>query len=383
MKKIFFACAGHSLNDERVTYKEARSLARLGYDVIVCGIGVSGFSEKTVKLIDVDTMQVVDGEEREEIDGGRFRRIVRLRNIKELIKRERPDLVVAHEFETAFLAWWLKRQCGLDYVFDVHECYEQTMYLIFPRVFQGLARWFLWKLQRKIVSASCGITVATPGCAAYAYAKELHLPCEIIHNSPRLEYFPFREDEGEMPIFVHDGNLTCERGALEILDALAILKKKFKFRLMLLGKISDDVREEFQKKVERLRLENYVDSRGRLPWTEFGAIEATGQIGLICSRPIPNHMLGLPNKLYNYMACGLSVLAMKGSKCGEIVKREKCGVVAEPANPQSIAQALAWLIEHPEERRQMARNGRKAIEEKYSWERMEEVMKDFYGNLRI
>lgn len=381
MKKILFACAGHQLNDERVTYKEACSLARLGYRVIVCGIAVPGFHEESLRLIDVDTLKDNADTSVNAKNGGRFKRMLRLKNIRTLIIRERPDLVVAHEFETAFLAWTMRRR--FRYVFDVHECYEQTMHLIFPRMFQAVARGLLWRLYKSIIRGSCGLTVATPGCAAYSYALELGLPCVVLHNSPILTYFPFRDEEAAIPIIVHDGNLTFERGALEILDAVSMLKEKHKFRLMLLGSIPAVVKVHVERKIEELELREFVDMRGRLPWTEFGAVEASGQIGLICSQPVPNHMLGLPNKLYNYMACGLAVLAMKGSTCGELVEACKCGILAEPADAKSIATALEWLIEHPEDRREMALNGRKAVEEQYCWERMESTMKDFYGRMFV
>lgn len=39
----------------------------------------------------------------------------------------------------------------------------------------------------------------------------------------------------------------------------------------------------------------------------------------------------------------------------------------DPLNPKAIAEAIEYLI--PEEARRMGANGRRAVEEKYNWER--------------
>lgn len=40
-----------------------------------------------------------------------------------------------------------------------------------------------------------------------------------------------------------------------------------------------------------------------------------------------------------------------------------------PKNAKEVAQAINWLLDNPEEAKKMGENGRKAIEEKYSWEK--------------
>ncbi len=43
--RIAMLCSGHAVNDARVTYKEALSLARAGHEVIVFGQGPENFEE--------------------------------------------------------------------------------------------------------------------------------------------------------------------------------------------------------------------------------------------------------------------------------------------------------------------------------------------------
>jgi glycosyltransferase involved in cell wall biosynthesis len=37
-------------------------------------------------------------------------------------------------------------------------------------------------------------------------------------------------------------------------------------------------------------------------------------------------------------------------------------------NTKTIAEAIQWIFDHPNEAKQMGENGRKAVVEKYNWE---------------
>ena len=58
-----------------------------------------------------------------------------------------------------------------------------------------------------------------------------------------------------------------------------------------------------------------------------------------------------------------------------------CGIPVDPTNPEEIAKAIEYLIEHPEEAKQMGENGRKAVLEKYNWEHEEKKLLRIYEEL--
>lgn len=384
MRRVLFVSSGHALDDDRVTRKEAISLFNCGYDVYVCARKRMNYVDSRVKLIDVSTLAEVEkGGETNYRPVSRFQRLKTLMNLYRANDVFRPDLIVAHEFETACLAWWIKKRYGTPYVFDSHEGFENTVPLALPWVIRWAAFPVVRFMLRRIARASAGITAASAGIYVYQYAKRIGKPAELIYNSAPLEYFPYAESAAEPVTIVHEGNLTKDRGAFEMLDALAIVAQTRKFRFLVLGTISKDIEGAFLEKIKNLGLQEQVDVRGRLPWDEFGQIEKEGMIGLICFQKTYNCKIGMPNKLFDYMSCGLAVLALKGSLSGDFVEREKCGIAVDTTNPSAIAGGLTKLIDDRDGLLAMARNGRKAIEEKYGWPCMEKTMLKFYGFLGI
>lgn len=381
--RILFLCSSHSFDDARVTRKQAVSLSKNGHEVTVCATKRNDYEEKSVRLIDIDQM-ATNAKKSTYMTENYPTRIHRLRRLSVLYsyaKQTKHDLVVAHEFETAILAYILHKLFNISYVFDSHECYNKTIREIVPFPFKALTEKIVLFCLKIISRNAEAVTVASQ--AAEYILKELSpkTPIEVLHNSPILEYFPYNEEETSTLIIVHDGMFGYERGIIQILDALALVGNKVDFKFLILGTICRDARPAFDEKVERLNLRSVIDAPGELPWTEFGKVETTGQIGLICSQLNPNYMLSLSHKLYTYMACGLAVIGMKDSETDKILNRYNCGIGVDTASPEEIAKAIVYLSEHPEERKRMARNGRKAIEEELGWHHMEEKMKILYSEI--
>jgi glycosyltransferase involved in cell wall biosynthesis len=81
------------------------------------------------------------------------------------------------------------------------------------------------------------------------------------------------------------------------------------------------------------------------------------------------------------MAAGLPVIASNFPLWKEIVEGNKCGLTVDPLNPREIAQAVEYLLEHPELRQEMGENGRRAVIEKYNWEQEAEKLLALYQRL--
>ena len=82
------------------------------------------------------------------------------------------------------------------------------------------------------------------------------------------------------------------------------------------------------------------------------------------------HMVGASNKPFDYMASGLPLLVTDLPEWVATFVEPGYGRACDPDDPDSIEAALRWYIDHPEERREMGRQGQDKIREAWNYESM-------------
>ncbi len=87
---------------------------------------------------------------------------------------------------------------------------------------------------------------------------------------------------------------------------------------------------------------------------------------VIPHRPNLYMKLAAPIKLFDAMAAGRPIVSTPCDETISIIKKENCGVVSE-VDPESMADTIEYILMNRDEASQLGLNGRKAIEERYSW----------------
>jgi glycosyltransferase involved in cell wall biosynthesis len=121
---------------------------------------------------------------------------------------------------------------------------------------------------------------------------------------------------------------------------------------------------------------------GWVPFEEVPRYLHPADVGVILFQPTHyNNTIGLPNKLFEYMACYKPVVASDFPEMRKVIVEAKSGLLVDPTDPKAIADAIVYLFEHQEEARQMGERGRRMVEERYNWERMEERLVGVYEGI--
>jgi glycosyltransferase involved in cell wall biosynthesis len=81
------------------------------------------------------------------------------------------------------------------------------------------------------------------------------------------------------------------------------------------------------------------------------------------------------------MSAGLPVIASDYPRWREIVDDAGCGLLVDPTDPAAIAAAMQWILDHPEEAEAMGERGRRAILDRYSWDREADKLIELYATL--
>ena len=84
-----------------------------------------------------------------------------------------------------------------------------------------------------------------------------------------------------------------------------------------------------------------------------------------------NNRIGLPNKLFEAMACGSLILAPRNTYMGEFAVREKIGMVVDYSDPTEIRSAIKSVIDRGKKASQLFReNTRRLYMEKFNPQEM-------------
>ena len=110
---------------------------------------------------------------------------------------------------------------------------------------------------------------------------------------------------------------------------------------------------------------------GKVPYTDIPGLIAQSLLGLNPKCDVQAHSkTGLfPLKLFETLACGVPIIVTDFPGQADLVKQYDCGMVIEPNKPKALVDAISYLYNHPEKRKQMGTNGKNAIQAEHSWDK--------------
>jgi hypothetical protein len=119
----------------------------------------------------------------------------------------------------------------------------------------------------------------------------------------------------------------------------------------------------------------FVDRSGVL------AVITRSMAGLVLLYPVINYLDALPVKMFEYMSAGIPVVASNFPLWKEILGGAEYGICLDPLNPEEIARATRWITINLSEAKRMGETGRRAVEEKYNWDKESEKLPSLYKDL--
>ena len=365
--KVAHLTSVHHALDVRIFRKECSALSRAGHEVVLVAAHPQGGRYDGV------TLQAL------RLPRGRLERMTRtgFALFREAL-RQHADLYHVHDPE--LLPWaQLLRMTGRRVVFDMHENVPLALLT---------KAWIPAPLRRPVHLGYRAVErVLLRGLpvvfAESSYGK--HYPWVRQHvcvlNMPlAAELTGIHAPRHAQPTVGYLGSVAAQRGSLQTLEALGLLRARgLDVRFACLGPAEPAHAASLRARAAELGLS--LDLPGRVPCAEGWRQLARCHVGLAVLQAIPNYVESYPTKLFEYMALGLPVVATGTPLYRSVVERFDCGRCVDPARPEQIADAIAWLLEHPEEARAMGARGRSAVLEHFSWEREFEKLHAFYGQL--
>ena len=173
---------------------------------------------------------------------------------------------------------------------------------------------------------------------------------------------------------VYIGRLVIEKGILDVIEAIGILKRNEKYlniKFQIAGSGPDE--KILKKKVIELKLQKQVIFHG--PILGFEKIKFWQNAHIFA---FPTYSEGLPYTVLESLSSGTPLLTTRVGGIPDAVEENKQGIFVKPKNPSNIAQALKYMYSDRALLKQMSENCIEKAMEKYSIERLSSQFKELY-----
>jgi glycosyltransferase involved in cell wall biosynthesis len=165
---------------------------------------------------------------------------------------------------------------------------------------------------------------------------------------------------------VYLGLLEKARGVGTVIDAAALCRGRgIALEVVIIGE--GRARADFEAQVEALGLSDSVQFRGFVPYSEALAAIGCADVGLIPHLAHESWNTTIPNKLFDYMAAGVTVLASDARPVRRVIEETHCGLWFRSGDAADLATKIETLARR-DSLRTFGEAGRVAIRGGMNWE---------------
>ena len=362
-------CVHKNRYDTRIFQKECRSLAANGYDVsLIVADGKGDEVKDGVKIFDIGSNKV-----------SRWKRMTKL---TKLVKKKAVELDCEiyhfHDPELIFTGLALQKK-GKKVIIDMHEDHPGYIAESDYIPMRKLVAFLYEKLEIYAVKHLSG--VITTRQVINERLEKYNPRIQMITNFPRLtmDYKIQEKTNKDKAVIVFAGAVVNNWRHKLIIQAIENIDN---VKYLLAGPVSDSYLNE----LKTLKGWTKVEFLGEVPYSKVCEMYENATMGVAVYNYC-NNMGGkegnLANtKMFEYMNYGLPFICTDFKLWKRIVEQEeKCGICVNPYSIEEVTNAIHYMIDNPEERKQMGENARRAAEKTYNWECQEKLLVDFYNKL--
>lgn len=237
---------------------------------------------------------------------------------------------------------------------------------------------WLFKPLNKMVWHKADILFAlSHGLKRIAQKTDKNVRIEVIHNG--VDSNIFRVLDKKKPAtskirLICVARLIKRKGIQYLLYALSNIKRN-NIELMIVG--TGDYEEQLRQLVKKLNLSQIV--------TFYGYCPNEG----LCRLYNDSDIFALPSLTESFgivfaeaMACGLPIIGTRVGGIPEFVRDQVDGFLVPPGDIESLRQALTNLIDNPQLRQEMGKNGAVRIRREFTWKNIaEQYLAGYYENI--
>lgn len=289
---------------------------------------------------------------------------------------ENFDIIHCHDFDTLPLGYLIAKSRRIKIIYDSHESYVD---MLSTNVNKYLKKLLILCETFLISRIDCVITVGKTLSKEFASRGANHV--EIVGNWKDLSDYKVSPQEistlrkklsisKNQIVILYIGHLHPRRMITQLLDSVSSNDKLF-FLIGGYGELTE-VTKRYADQFHNIHYLGYVKPKNIALYTGVCDIVYSA---FDFKHPMAKYVA--PNKLFDALAAGKSVLTGNFGEIGKIVKQERCGIVLNRYDQKSFQKAFARIIKDRTLLMQYSRNSKVAAK-KYNWEIAEKTLLKVY-----
>jgi glycosyltransferase involved in cell wall biosynthesis len=286
--------------------------------------------------------------------------------------RRRYDVVHVHNMPD-FLVFsaLVPKLFGSKVLLDLHDPMPELIQCIYNLPLRDWLVRMLTRLERWSIAVAD--MVLTPNTAFRDLFVARGCPVNklrIVMNSPHTELFDpekfnsqatSRNTENVAFRLMYHG-LIAKRHGLDIaLNVVARLRESIPALEFHIYGSRTAYMDQMSHLIRKLGLEEIVHYHGRKSQSEIAQALASADLGVIPNRRSPFTELNMPTRIFENLAMGKPVIVPNTKGIRDYFNENQI-IFFEPANVESLANAVKWVYQHPQDAQKIVASGRKVLQ---------------------
>ncbi|MCG3164317.1 MAG: D-inositol-3-phosphate glycosyltransferase [Bacteroidia bacterium] len=370
MKKIIVSVTNDLSTDQRVD-RVCNTLQRNGFDVLLVGRELK--SSKPLNLRAYQTHRMKLWFEKGFLFYASF-------NISLFffLLFAKADILLANDLDTLPANFFCSKIKSQTLVYDSHEYFTGV-----PEIQDRPFVKNIWKRIERFILPKIKFAYTVNESIAKLYKDEYNIDFGVVRNLPlkrnNVKSKTRKElglPENKKLIVLQGSGINVDRGGEEAVQAMEFLDDSV---LLIIG--SGDVINILKTMSEKPGINGKVIFKGKLPYTEMLDYTTNADVGISFDKDTNiNYRFSLPNKIFDYIQCGIPVLVSRLPEIEKVVTHYRVGDFIETHEPKHIAAKLNEMLSNTTKQSEWKANTVEAAKV-LNWENEEKELMKTYNQI--
>lgn len=313
--------------------------------------------------------------------------------LDKIIQSDGIDLIIVRDLPMAIAGIWAGKRSNIPVIFDMAEDYVSMIRDVWrlrkyhgfnlvvrnPYLAKYVERYAFKYADHMLVVVEEAIEVVTKGGGDFNKVT-------IVSNTPQLEDFESAAwlQNNNIDLIknnfsvIYTGGIQMGRGVQTVLDAIPIIVLDIPdFLFVVVG--DGYAAEKIKRMIMDKDLEKYVLWIGWVDHADVFSYIKACNVGIIPHFVTEHVATTIPNKIFDYMGCGIPVVSSDAPPMKKILEKNQCGITFKGGDAEDLARTVVEVYKSTFD---FGVNGKKAVRRRYNWQEDEKKLIDVINNIR-